>query len=69
MALECKVKSFEDGILVGEIVNVCADESVLTEGVIDPKKLKPIAYAPANHTYLSLGRVVGKTFSDGKKLK
>ena len=30
MALECKVKSFDNGILVGEIVNVCADESVLT---------------------------------------
>ena len=24
MALECKVKSFDNGILVGEIVNVCA---------------------------------------------
>jgi len=69
LALECKVKSFEDGILVGEIVNVCADESVLTEGAIDPKKLKPIAYDPANHTYLSLGAVVGKAFSDGEALK
>ncbi len=69
MALECKVKSFEDGILVGEIVNVCADENVLTEGKIDPKKLKPIAYDPANHTYLSLGTVVGKAFSDGAQLK
>ena len=38
MALECKVKSFDNGILVGEIVNVCADESVLTDGKIDPKK-------------------------------
>lgn len=37
MALECKVKSFDNGILVGEIVNVCADESVLTDGKIDPK--------------------------------
>lgn len=69
LALECKVKSYENEILVGEIVNVCADEAVLTEGVIDPKKLKPIAYDPANHTYLSLGGVVGKAFSDGKKLQ
>jgi len=46
MALECKVISFVDGILVGEIVNVCADESILTDGQIDPKKLKPIAYDP-----------------------
>lgn len=69
VALECKVKSFEDGILVGEIVNVNADESVLTNGQIDLKKLKPIAYDPANNTYVALGDVVGKAFSDGLHLK
>ena len=68
MALECKVKSYEDEILVGEIVNVTADESVLTNGKIDPKKLKPIAYDSVNHAYLSLGNVVGKAFSDGSQL-
>ena len=26
LAMECKVKSFENGLLVGEIVNVSADE-------------------------------------------
>ena len=69
MALECKVKSFNDGILVGEIVNVTADESVLTDGKIDPKKLKPITYDPMTKTYITLGDVVGKAFSDGLKLK
>lgn len=69
MALECKVKSYEDEILVGEIVNVCADESVLTAGKVDPKKLKPIAYDPVNHTYMGLGEVVGKAFQDGLQLK
>lgn len=69
MALECKVKSFEDGILVGEIVNVTADESVVTDGKIDLKKLKPIAYDPVNNTYVSIGNVVGKAFSDGMQLK
>lgn len=69
MAVECKVKSYEDEILIGEIVNVCADESVLTDGKIDPKKLKPIAYDPVNHTYMGLGEVVGKAFQDGLKLK
>ncbi len=49
MALECKVKSFEDGILIGEIVNVSADESVVTDGKIDLKKLKPIAFDPCNN--------------------
>ena len=69
MALECKVKSYQDEILVGEIVNVNADQSVLTDGKIDPVKLKPISYDPVNHTYLALGGVVGKAFSDGAKLR
>ncbi len=69
MALECKFRSFENGILVGEIVNVTADESILTDGKIDPKKLKPICYDPVNSTYMKLGETVGKAFSDGLKLK
>ncbi len=69
MALECKVKSFDDGILVGEIVNVSADESVLTDGKIDPKKLKPITFDAVNNTYIGLGEVVGNAFHDGLSLK
>ena len=68
MALECKVKSFDNGILVGEIVNINADESVLTDGRIDPAKLKPISYDPVNHDYLVLGEKVGNAFKDGLKL-
>ena len=69
MALECKVKSFKDGILIGEIVNVNADDSILTDGQIDPMKLKPITYDPVGHKYIGLGNVVGQAFSDGNKLK
>lgn len=69
MALECKVKSYEAEILIGEIVNVTADESILTEGNIDPKKLRPIVFDPVNNTYLALGKVVGKAFEDGIELQ
>ena len=69
MALECKVKSFEDGILIGEIVNVSADESVVTNGKIDPKKLRPITFDPCTNTYVALGDVVGNAFRDGASLK
>ena len=69
MALECKFRSFDNGIMIGEIVNVNADESILTDGKIDPAKLKPIAFDPVNSTYTALGPVVGKAFSDGLKLK
>lgn len=69
MALECKVKSFEDGILVGEIVDIKADERILTDGKVDPKKLKPICFDPVNHTYIALGEKVGNAFKDGLALK
>lgn len=71
MALECTLNHInEDGIIVGDIVNVSADESILGEnGKIDPEKLQPIAFDPVNNGYLVLGRRVGNAFSDGKALK
>ena len=69
MALECKVKSFENGILIGEIVNVSADERVVTDGNIDLKKLKPIAFDPCNNVYVALGDKVGDAFKAGLQLK
>lgn len=69
MALECRVKSFSDGILVGEIVNVCADESILTDGKIDVKKLRPISFDPMGNAYFGVGEKVGNAFSDGTKVK
>jgi flavin reductase (DIM6/NTAB) family NADH-FMN oxidoreductase RutF len=71
MALECKLLKFnEDGICIGEIVNVCADESVLDEnGKIDAKKLDPIIYDSVTHAYWNFGEKVGSAFCDGKKIK
>ncbi len=70
MTLECKLVKFnEDGICVGEIVNVSADESILDgKGRIDVKKLDPIVLDSITYAYLSLGEKVGKAFSDGKKI-
>ena len=71
MAVECKLISYDENTcrMVGEIVNVSADESVLTDGKIDPVKLRPITFDGMNHTYLALGEKVGNAFSDGLKLK
>lgn len=72
MALECKLVSYDpdSGCMIGEILNVCADEKILNEnGIIDLTKFEPITYDPIHHTYRKLGDVVGKAFSDGKKLK
>ena len=59
----------EDGILVGEIVNVSADESVVTDGVVDIKKLKPISFDPFGNAYFGVGEKVGNAFRDGAALK
>lgn len=71
MAVECRLKSYdpESCRMVGEVANVCAEESVLTDGKIDPAKLKPITFDGMNRTYLVLGEKVGQAFSDGAKLK
>lgn len=71
MTLECEMVSYDEESchLVGRIVNVSADESILTDGKIDYAKLRPITYDPVNHHYVELGAKVGNAFSDGKKLK
>ena len=72
MAVECKLISYDPETcrLVGEIVNVSADESVLdAEGKVDVTKLQPITYDPMNHHYLVLGEKVGQAFCDGLALK
>ena len=70
MAVECRLISYdsESCRMVGEIVNVCADESILTDGMIDPAKLRPITYDGMNHTYHVLGEAVGRAFHDGAAL-
>ena len=71
MTVECKLIKFnEDGICIGEIVNVSADESILDEnGKIDAKKLDPIIYDGVTHAYWNFGEKVGQAFSDGKKIR
>lgn len=71
MTVECRLLKFnEDGICIGEIVNVSAEEEILDEcGKVDAKRLDPIIYDSASHAYWSFGEKVGQAFSDGNKLK
>ena len=71
MAVECKLIRYDEEScrMVGEIVNVCADERILTDGKIDPHKLRPITYDGMNHEYYVLGEKVGNAFRDGATLK
>ena len=71
MALECQVISYDTDTcrLVGRIVNVCADESVLGDnGKVDVRKLQPLTFDPMNHRYMVLGEDMGRAFHDGLQL-
>ena len=72
MALECQVVSYdvEACHLIGKIINVCADETILDDqGKICPEKLNPLIHDTVHHTYRTLGPVVGHSFHDGAEIK
>lgn len=72
MALECKVISYDEEScrLIGEIINVSAEECILGEnGKVDVAKLRPITYDSMNHSYLVFSEKAGNAFKDGLKLK
>lgn len=72
MAMECRLVSYdaESCRMVGEIINVSADECILDDqGKIDPAKLEAITFDPVHNAYLKLGEKVGNAFKDGLQLK
>lgn len=71
LCIECELISYEPEScrLFGEIINTSADDSILTDGKVDPSKLRALCFDICNANYLVLGEVAGKAFSDGAKLK
>ena len=74
LTIECEVAKMaedEDGYrLVGKVVNVIAEESVLDEkGRVDLGKLNIISYDSSTHAYRVIGEAVGQAFHDGLALK
>ena len=72
LALECKMVSYDDEseLLLGEIVNVTADESAFdAEGKLSVEKMEPVCYDSAGHGYYVMERRVGNAFSDGKNFQ
>jgi len=69
LTLECRVKSYDEQAcrLVGEIVEITADEAVLDEdGRINADKLRPITYDTQKHVYRVISEAVGEAFKIGK---
>lgn len=74
LTLECKLVSLdgnigEGGTLIGDIVNISADESILTNGKIDIKKLEPICFDGEANKYNVVGEEVADAFRVGLKLR
>lgn len=72
--LECELVSLdgemgEGGTLIGQIVNVSVDESILTDGKVDLKKFEPLCFDGMNGKYNVIGDVVADAFKTGLKLK
>ncbi len=55
--------------VIGKVVNVTADESVMNEDKIDISKVNAIAFDPYTHGYYKVTERVGEAFKDGLKLK
>lgn len=72
LTLECRVKELQndsDGyILIGEVVNMSADESILTDGEVDLSKLRAIVFDSAANKYRIIGEEVGDAFACGAAL-
>ena len=73
ICLECEFIEYQDGKygcgVIGEVVNVTADEKVMTDGRIDMSKVNAIAFDPYTHGYYRVTERVGEAFQDGLKLK
>lgn len=71
LTMECEVVSYDPATmqLVGRVVVEHADESILTDGIVDLGKLKPIVYDPALRAYRTVGDVIARAWDAGKGLK
>ena len=73
VTLECRVAEIRDldGELrvVGQIINVCAEEAVLDEqGKVDPAKVNALVFDPFRSGYYKVGEKVGQAWDSGKAL-
>mgnify|MGYP000856632908 FL=1 len=70
--LECKlVQTFDFGgsneVFFGEIVAAHGEESILTKGLPDIKKLDPIVFSMHDNTYWQVGEFLGRAWKIGNE--
>ena len=73
LCLECEFIEYQDGKygcgVIGKVVNVTADESVIVDGRVDMSLVNAIAFDPYTHGYYKVTDRVGEAFKDGLQLK
>lgn len=73
ICMECSFLEYQDadyGLgVIGKVVNVTAEETVLKDGKVDLSKVNAIAFDPYTHGYYKVGERVGEAFRDGLKIK
>jgi len=73
LCLECEFVEYQNNKygcgVIGRVVNVTADESVLVEDKIDMALVNAIAFDPYTHGYYKVTERVGEAFKDGLPLK
>ncbi len=73
LTMECKVVELQQTVygfrVLGEIVNVLAEETVLDErGKVDPRKLNAFVFDQFQNGYYAIGEKVGQAWNSGKAL-
>ena len=70
ICLECKLISYEPTHchLFGEIIGTSVCESVMSNNIVDIKKLKPLIFDIEGHGYFGVGEKLADAFSVGKDM-
>ena len=73
LCLECEFIEYQNGEygcgVIGKVLNVTADESVMVGDKIDMSLVNAIAFDPYTHGYYKVAERVGEAFKDGLQLK
>jgi len=73
LCLECEFIEYQNGKygcgVIGKVINVTADESVIVGDKIDISLVNAIAFDPYTHGYYKVTERVGEAFKDGLQLK
>lgn len=73
LCLECEFVEYQNNKygcgVIGKVVNVTADESVMSGDKVDMSLVNAIAFDPYTHGYYKVAERVGEAFKDGLRLK